>query len=206
MLELHQSLHRAFSLMLNQKNNQVLPWLRQVFIATVCLVLSTSYVLVETASVKTRYGVIHARPQQDAERSEIWFGGKAIANLNGDVSLYRLSVGGDGEYVLSDAFVPGLNCHHEFTLFEISSPSKVIASKNIGECKELFGARRSGNKVIVQLRDVVSNMSRNLKLVHEFAVMKATLANYQKCLLIARHVLLALAPSTVTSASMTGGR
>lgn len=122
------------------------------------------------SSIGTRYGPVKAALENkaEAEYSNIWFRGKLVARLEGDASMYKLSLPHVSDFVLVDASQPGLNCRDEFVLIELTT-NNAKASSRFGQCMSLFGARILNGKPVVQLIDNVE-APQGIKFVHEFVL------------------------------------
>jgi len=138
--------------------------------ALFCLVLLVAMdVRGDDHGVATRYGKIETRTLRgDTDRSEIRFHGKLVASVEGNADLYKLTSDAGPEFVLADAWVPGLHCHHQFTLVEIRANGTTARSPQFGECKTLRGARMQGGRPVVQLEEPTIEDSPARGRVHEF--------------------------------------
>lgn len=106
------------------------------------------------SSVETRYG--RAEIVSDGDKYAVLFKGKEIAIFEGhDVGLYRITPNGQNEYLIIDIGKNGLNCRHEFSIFEISPQLETFVSKQFGECAELQGVKYLLDGVFVELRSTV---------------------------------------------------
>jgi len=119
-------------------------------------------------SVPTRFGPVETRTVAgaDADSSNILFRGAPLGQVDGDANLVKLSVQDDADYVIADAFLPGLHCHHRFTLLQIGPGDEATMSQPFGDCMTLFGARRAGDRLVIQLAHETTAQ------VHEFVWMQ----------------------------------
>ena len=122
----------------------------------------------EHTNVATRFGPVETRTVAGAEAdsSHILFRGAPLGQVDGDATLVKLSVHDDADYVIADAFLPGLHCRHRFTLLQIGPGDEATMSQPFGDCMTLFGARRAGDKLVIQLAEETTAQ------VHEFVWMQ----------------------------------
>lgn len=118
----------------------------------------------EHANVATRFGPVDAQPGPD--RTDIRFRGASLGQVDGNASLVKLSVQDDADYVLVDTALPDPQCRHRFTLLQIGPGDEATMSQPFGDCLTGFGARRAGDKLIVQLAQEGTGE------VHEFVWMQ----------------------------------
>jgi hypothetical protein len=118
----------------------------------------------EHTNVATRFGPVETQPGPD--RSDIRFRGASLGQVDGNASLVKLSVQDDADYVLVDAALPDPQCKHRFTLLQIGPGDEATMSQPFGDCLTGFGARRSGDKLVVQLAQ------EGTAQVHEFVWMQ----------------------------------
>jgi hypothetical protein len=120
----------------------------------------------EHTNVATRYGPVETQTVPDTDRSDIRFRGASLGQVDGTAGLVKLSVQDDADYVLVDAELPDLQCRHRFTLLQIGPGDEATMSQPFGDCLTGFGARRAGDKLVVQLA------SASVDQVHEFVWMQ----------------------------------
>ncbi|MCS0582350.1 hypothetical protein NX784_12185 [Massilia pinisoli] len=118
----------------------------------------------EHANVVTRFGPVETQPGPD--RTDIRFRGASLGQVDGNASLVKLSVQDDADYVLVDTALPDPQCRHRFTLLQIGPGDEATMSQPFGDCLTGFGARRAGDKLIVQLAQEGTGE------VHEFVWMQ----------------------------------
>ncbi|SDF07701.1 hypothetical protein SAMN05428966_112175 [Massilia sp. PDC64] len=118
----------------------------------------------EHTNVATRFGPVETQPGPD--RSDIRFRGASLGQVDGNASLVKLSVQDDADYVLVDAALPDPQCRHRFTLLQIGPGDEATMSQPFGDCLTGFGARRAGDKLVVQLAQEGTGQ------VHEFVWMQ----------------------------------
>jgi hypothetical protein len=117
----------------------------------------------EHTNVATRFGPVDV--QAGPDRSDIRFGGASLGQVDGVAGLVKLSVQDDADYVLVDAVMPDPQCRHRFTLLQIGPGDEATMSQPFGDCLTGFGARRAGDKLVVQLAQEGNGQ------VHEFVWM-----------------------------------
>jgi hypothetical protein len=120
----------------------------------------------EHTNVATRFGPVETQAIPDTVRSDIRFRGASLGQVDGSASLVKLSVQDDADYVLVDARLPDPQCRHRFTLLQIGPGDDATMSQPFGDCLTGFGARRAGDKLIVQLAQ------EGAAQVHEFVWMQ----------------------------------
>ena len=118
----------------------------------------------EHTNVATRFGPVETQP--GADRSDIRFRGASLGQVDGNASLVKLTVQDDADYVLVDAALPDPQCRHRFTLLQIGPGDDATMSQPFGDCLTGFGARRAGDKLVVQLAQEGTGQ------VHEFVWMQ----------------------------------
>ena len=118
----------------------------------------------EHTNVATRFGPVETQP--GADRSDIRFRGASLGQVDGNASLVKLTVQDDADYVLVDAALPDPQCRHRFTLLQIGPGDDATMSQPFGDCLAGFGARRAGDKLVVQLAQEGTGQ------VHEFVWMQ----------------------------------
>ena len=118
----------------------------------------------EHTNVATRFGPVEAQPGPD--RSDIRFRGASLGQVDGNASVVKLTVQDDADYVLVDAALPDPQCRHRFTLLQIGPGDEATMSQPFGDCLAGFGARRAGDKLVVQLAQEGTGQ------VHEFVWMQ----------------------------------
>jgi hypothetical protein len=119
--------------------------------------------------VATRYGNVDTRTMRgDTDRSDIRFRGTPVTRVEGDVSLYKLTSDARSDFVLADAWVPGLHCQHQFTLMEIRADGTTVVSPQFGDCKTLLGARMQDGQAVVQLEKPYIEERPKQRRIHEF--------------------------------------
>jgi hypothetical protein len=118
------------------------------------------------ANVATRFGPVETQAVPDTVRSDIRFRGASLGQVDGDATLVKLSVQDDADYVLVDAQLPDPQCRHRFTLLQIGPGDEATMSQPFGDCLAGFGARRAGDKLVVQLAQEGTGQ------VHEFVWMQ----------------------------------
>jgi len=118
----------------------------------------------EHTNAATRFGPVET--QAGPDRSDIRFRGASLGQVDGTASLVKLSVQDDADYVLVDAALPDPQCRHRFTLLQIGPGDEATMSQPFGDCLTGFGARRAGDKLVVQLAQEGTGQ------VHEFVWMQ----------------------------------
>jgi len=116
----------------------------------------------EHTNVATRFGPVETQALADAGRSDIRFRGASLGQVDGNASLVKLTVQDDADYVLVDAVSSDPQCRHRFTLLQIGPGDEATMSQPFGDCLTGFGARRAGDKLVVQLAE------EGVAQVHEF--------------------------------------
>jgi hypothetical protein len=126
--------------------------IRIYFSLVMLLFLTGAYA--ESEKLQTRYGVLRVKESRDkSDIYQIDFNGAKVLNIDAlAVDMKRVPPMGEDEYVIIDATVAGLNCHHEFVLLEIKKNGAISASKKFGECHELAGVRHDRKNLVLQLR------------------------------------------------------
>jgi hypothetical protein len=139
-------------------------------LVTLLVAPTAAWCQAERASVATRFGPVEVVdiPSADAGpvRSDIRLRGASLGQVDGNASLVKLSVQDDADYVLVDAALPDPQCRHRFTLLQIGPGDEATMSQPFGDCLTGFGARRAGDKLIVQLAQEGTGE------VHEFVWMQ----------------------------------
>jgi hypothetical protein len=118
----------------------------------------------EHTNVATRFGPVDV--QAGPDRSDIRLRGASLGQVDGIAGLVKLSVQDDADYVLVDAAMPDPQCPHRFTLLQIGPGDEATMSQPFGDCLTGFGARRAGDKLVVQLASASTGQ------VHEFVWMQ----------------------------------
>jgi hypothetical protein len=142
---------------------QLRPSILALSILSICAGLHAD----DRTAVATRYGMVSVIPASE-ERSALLFRNKPLARMNGDASLYKLSIRAERDYVLADAMRPGLDCKHEFLLLDIGAEGAPAVSAPFGHCMTLFGARLQDGKAVVQLAESPAVERAHMR-VHEFS-------------------------------------
>jgi hypothetical protein len=108
---------------------------------------------VESANVPTRFGPVETRAVADAApaRSDILFRGAPLGQVDGTAGLVKLSVQDDSDYVLVDAALPDPQCRHRFVVLQVGPGDEATMSAPFGDCMTAFGARRAGDRLVIQL-------------------------------------------------------
>ena len=132
--------------------------------AIAACVISIPAVADEHTNVATRFGPVETQPGPD--RTDVRFRGASLGQVDGSASLVKLSVQDDADYVLVDAALPDPQCRHRFTLLQIGPGDEATMSQPFGDCLVGFGARRAGDKLVVQLAQEGTGQ------VHEFVWMQ----------------------------------
>jgi hypothetical protein len=118
----------------------------------------------EHTNVATRFGPVDV--QAGPDRSDIRLRGASLGQVDGIAGLVKLSVQDDADYVLVDAAMPDPQCPHRFTLLQIGPGDEATMSQPFGDCLAGFGARRAGDRLVVQLAQ------EGTEQVHEFVWMQ----------------------------------
>jgi hypothetical protein len=85
-------------------------------------------------------------PRDDYDRHVLRWRGQSIAAFQGEsVTLMPVPAVDGGIDVVVDAFVPGLNCRHEYRVLGLSADGRHVLSPVFGECHELLTAERDPN-------------------------------------------------------------
>lgn len=136
-------------------------------ITTVCMAISPWCAAAdEHTNVATRFGPVETQAIDGADRSDIRFRGTSLGQVDGSASLVKLTVQDDADYVLVDAVRPDPQCRHRFTLLQIGPGDEATMSRPFGDCLAGFGARRAGDRLVVQLAQEGTGQ------VHEFVWMQ----------------------------------
>ncbi len=99
----------------------------------------------------TRFGKLEARSTDST--TTIVYKGEAVLKIAADnASMLRVSSTSGHEFVIVQAWRPGLHCHHTFWLLELADKAKPIASEAFGECMELDGAGWLDGAPVVHLK------------------------------------------------------
>lgn len=103
--------------------------------------------------LRTRYGQLVALPiPGKTSRFSIQLRGKAIVDVKADdVKLYRVTPRGTAEYVVIEAWNPGLYCHYHYLIVEIANGKAAQHSRAFGDCYQLRSASYLPNAVQVEL-------------------------------------------------------
>jgi hypothetical protein len=120
----------------------------------------------EHTNVATRFGPVETQAVPDTDRSDIRFRGASLGQVDGTAGLVKLSVQDDADYVLVDAVMPDPQCRHRFALLQIGPGDEATMSQPFGDCLTGFGARRAGDRLVVQLAQ------EGTAHVHEFVWMQ----------------------------------
>lgn len=136
-------------------------------ITTVCMAISPWCAAAdEHTNVATRFGPVETQAIDGADRSDIRLRGASLGQVDGSASLVKLTVQDDADYVLVDAVRPDPQCRHRFTLLQIGPGDEATMSQPFGDCLAGFGARRAGDRLVVQLAQEGTGQ------VHEFVWMQ----------------------------------
>jgi hypothetical protein len=136
-------------------------------ITTVCMAISPWCAAAdEHTNVATRFGPVETQAIDGADRSDIRLRGASLGQVDGSASLVKLTVQDDADYVLVDAVRPDPQCRHRFTLLQIGPGDEATMSRPFGDCLAGFGARRAGDRLVVQLAQ------EGTEQVHEFVWMQ----------------------------------
>jgi len=122
-------------------------------LAVLLTVAPRSWCQVEGASVATRFGPVETRVVPDAApvRSDILFRGAPLGQVDGTAGLLKLSVQDEADYVLVDAALPDPQCRHRFVVLQLGPGDVATMSAPFGDCLTAFGARRAGDRLVIQL-------------------------------------------------------
>lgn len=122
-------------------------------LAALLAVAPRSWCQVESANVATRFGPVETRAVPDAApaRSDILFRGAPLGQVDGAAGLVKLSVQDDADYVLVDASMPDPQCRHRFVVLRVGPGDEATMSAPFGDCLTAFGARRAGDRLVIQL-------------------------------------------------------
>lgn len=122
-------------------------------LAALLAVAPRSWCQVESANVATRFGPVETRAVPDAApaRSDILFRGAPLGQVDGTAGLVKLSVQDDADYVLVDASLPDPQCRHRFVVLQVGPGDEATMSAPFGDCMTAFGARRAGDRLVIQL-------------------------------------------------------
>jgi hypothetical protein len=103
--------------------------------------------------IETRYGIMDT-VEHNLDTVDIRFRGKVVRSVEAlGASLYRITPNSQREFVIVDALIPGMYCHHFFVLVELYADGKAVASDQFGECQELRGAKFQGEEPLILLSD-----------------------------------------------------
>jgi hypothetical protein len=122
-------------------------------LAALLAVAPRSWCQVESANVATRFGPVGTRAVPDAApaRSDVLFRGAPLGQVDGTAGLVKLSVQDDSDYVLVDASLPDPQCRHRFVVLQVGPGDEATMSAPFGDCMTAFGARRAGDRLVIQL-------------------------------------------------------
>ncbi|WP_075794901.1 hypothetical protein [Massilia putida] len=120
----------------------------------------------EHTNVATRFGPVDTQAVPGTGRSDIRLRGASLGQVDGTAGLVKLSVQDDADYVLVDARLPDPQCRHRFTLLQVGPGDEATMSQPFGDCLTGFGARRAGDKLVIQLAQ------EGAAQVHEFVWMQ----------------------------------
>jgi hypothetical protein len=125
---------------------------------------------VESTNVATRFGPVETRSVPDATpaRSDILFRGAPLGQVDGAAGLVKLSVQDDADYVLVDASQPDPQCRHRFVVLQLGPGDEATMSAPFGDCLAAFGARRAGDRLVIQLAQEGAAQPQRDPVVHEF--------------------------------------
>ena len=142
-------------------------------LAALLTVTPRSWCQVESADVATRFGPVEARAVPDAApgRSDILFRGAPLGQVDGTAGLVKLSVQDDADYVLVDAVLPDPQCRHRFVVLQVGPGDEATMSAPFGDCLTAFGARRAGDRLVIQLAQEGAAQPQRDPVVHEFVSM-----------------------------------
>ena len=142
-------------------------------LAALLTVAPRSWCQVERANVATRFGPVEARAVPDAApgRSDILFRGAPLGQVDGTAGLVKLSVQDDADYVLVDAALPDPQCRHRFVVLQVGPGDEATMSAPFGDCLTAFGARRAGDRLVIQLAQEGAAQPQRDPVVHEFVSM-----------------------------------
>lgn len=142
-------------------------------LAVLLTVAPRSWCQVESASVATRFGPVETRAVPDAApvRSDILFRGAPLGQVDGTAGLLKLSVQDEADYVLVDAALPDPQCRHRFVVLQLGPGDVATMSAPFGDCLTAFGARRAGDRLVIQLAQEGTAQPQRDPVVHEFVSM-----------------------------------
>jgi hypothetical protein len=142
-------------------------------LAALLAVAPPSWCQVESANVATRFGPVETRPVPDAApgRSDILFRGAPLGQVDGTAGLVKLSVQDEADYVLVDVSLPDPQCRHRFVVLQVGPGIDATMSAPFGDCLTAFGARRAGDRLVIQLAQEGTAQPQRDPVVHEFVSM-----------------------------------
>lgn len=103
--------------------------------------------------IETRYGTVDTVEHQ-LDTVDIRFRGKVVRSVEAlAASLYRVTPNSQREFIIVDALIPGMYCHHFFVLVELYADGNADVSDQFGECQELEGTKFRGAAPLILLSD-----------------------------------------------------
>lgn len=103
-------------------------------------------------TLHSRYGLISAQASSESKSYSIYLDGRRVADAKAeDIRLYRITPHGPSEYVVVEAWRPGLYCQYRYFILTIRKDLSVQRSPSFGECQRLESAtyRRDGAVVVL---------------------------------------------------------
>jgi hypothetical protein len=103
-------------------------------------------------NLHSRYGLLSAQPSLESKSYSIYLDGRRLADAKAeDIRLYRITPHGASEYIVVEAWSPGLYCQYRYFILTIKKDMSVQRSPSFGECQRLQSAtyRRNGALVVL---------------------------------------------------------
>ncbi|MES2263265.1 MAG: hypothetical protein V4724_32490 [Pseudomonadota bacterium] len=102
--------------------------------------------------IETRYGNVEVR--ESADSTALLYRGEVLHTITAaSAALYRITPQTQREYILVQAWHPGLYCHHFYLLLDLPEDGAAQVSKEFGECTELNGAGFAGPDPVIHLKE-----------------------------------------------------
>jgi len=177
-------------------------------LAALLTVAPRSWCQVESANVATRFGPVEARAVPDAApaRSDILFRGAPLGQVDGTAGLVKLSVQDEADYVLVDAALPDPQCRHRFVVLQVGPGDEATMSAPFGDCLTAFGARRAGDRLVIQLAQEGAAQPQRDPVVHEFVSMPGRMKELTNVLTRCEAAQVTAASRWTPVAAAQGGR
>jgi hypothetical protein len=106
-----------------------------------------------TDNLHSRYGLLSAQPSLESKSYALYLDGQFLADAEAeDIRLYRITPPGVSEYIVVEAWRPGLYCQYRYFILTIKKDRSVQRSPSFGKCQRLQSATYRRNGALIVLR------------------------------------------------------